>query len=236
MSPPLQVLVYGSMARMSCHRVHQALCLLTLAVAGAGFSVASARAADLGEQIRAVKAARSEVELRQRLEQLGFSRGLVDKAAAAKDAYGKSVFKLEQLKRAEMWEVNLDPDADKERVVQVLLKSESEMMQFTSLYLILVLDSQAQGGKVLTELVFELAGCDYIGDKPMILGFAPVPGKKYKEVRFEVKEATACGTTVEAVSRRDVLGWNEKSGRLDLSRGKGKSTDSVDRSKATESE
>ena len=139
------------MARMSCHRVHQALCLLTLAVAGAGFSVASARAADLGEQIRAVKAARSEVELRQRLEQLGFSRGLVDKAAAAKDAYGKSVFKLEQLKRAEMWEVNLDPDADKERVVQVLLKSESEMMQFTSLYLILVLDSQAQGGKVLTE-------------------------------------------------------------------------------------
>jgi len=175
--PPLQALVYGSMARMSCHRVHQALCLLTLAVAGAGFSVASARAADLGEQIRAVKAARSEVELRQRLEQLGFSRGLVDKAAAAKDAYGKSVFKLEQLKRAEMWEVNLDPDADKERVVQVLLKSESEMMQFTSLYLILVLDSQAQGGKVLTELVFELAGCDYIGDKPMILGFAPVPGR-----------------------------------------------------------
>jgi hypothetical protein len=224
------------MARMSCHRVHQALCLLTLAVAGAGFSVASARAADLGEQIRAVKAARSEVELRQRLEQLGFSRGLVDRAAAAKDAYGKSVFKLEQLKRAEMWEVNLDLDADKERVVQVLLKSESEMMQFTSLYLILVLDSQAQGGKVLTELVFELAGCDYIGDKPMILGFATVPGKKYKEVRFEVKEATACGTTVEAVSRRDVLGWNEKSGRLDLSRGKGKSTDSVDRSKATESE
>jgi|GEM_PF-6916942 uncharacterized cupredoxin-like copper-binding protein len=224
------------MARMSCHRVHQALCLLTLAVAGAGFSVASARAADLGEQIRAVKAARSEVELRQRLEQLGFSRGLVDKAAAAKDAYGKSVFKLEQLKRAEMWEVNLDPDADKERVVQVLLKSESEMMQFTSLYLILVLDSQAQGGKVLTELVFELAGCDYIGDKPMILGFAPVPGKKYKEVRFEVKEATACGTTVEAVSRRDVLGWNEKSGRLELSRGKGKRTDSVDRLKATESE
>jgi hypothetical protein len=160
----------------------------------------------------------------------------VDKAAAAKDAYGKSVFKLEQLKRAEMWEVNLDPDADKERVVQVLLKSESEMMQFTSLYLILVLDSQAQGGKVLTELVFELAGCDYIGDKPMILGFAPVPGKKYKEVRFEVKEATACGTTVEAVSRRDVLGWNEKSGRLELSRGKGKRTDSVDRLKATESE
>lgn len=212
------------------------MCLLTLAVAGAGFSVASARAADLGEQIRAVKAARSEVELRQRLEQLGFSRGLVDKAAAAKDAYGKSVFKLEQLKRAEMWEVNLDPDADKERVVQVLLKSESEMMQFTSLYLILVLDSQAQGGKVLTELVFELAGCDYIGDKPMILGFAPVPGKKYKEVRFEVKEATACGTTVEAVSRRDVLGWNEKSGRLELSRGKGKRTDSVDRLKATESE
>jgi hypothetical protein len=224
------------MARMSCHRVHQALCLLTLAVAGAGFPVASARAADLGEQIRAVKAARSEVELRQRLEQLGFSRGLVDKAAAAKDAYGKSVFKLEQLKRAEMWEVNLNPDADKERVVQVLLKSESEMMQFTSLYLILVLNSQAQGGKVLTELVFELAGCDYIGDKPMILGFAPVPGKKYKEVRFEVKEATACGTTVEAVARRDVLGWNEKLGRLELSRGKDKRTDSVDRLKATESE
>ena len=187
-------------------------------------------------RFRAVKASRSEVELRQRLEQLGFSRGLVDKAAAVKDPYGKAVFKLEQLKRAEMWEVNLDPDADKERVVQVLLKTESEMMQFTSLYLILVLDAQAQGGKVLTELVFELAGCDYIGEQTMTLGFAPVPGKKYKEVRFEVKEATACGTTVEAVRRRDVLGWNEKSGRLELSRGKGKSTDSIDRLKATESE
>ena len=199
-------------------------------------SVSAARAADLGEQIRAVKASRSEVELRQRLEQLGFSRGLLDKAAAVKDPYGKAVFKPEQLTRAEMWEVNLDPDADKERVVQVLLKTESDMMQFTSLYLILVLDSQAQGGKVLTDLVFELAGCDYIGEQTMTLGFAPVLKKTYKEVRFEVKEATACGTTVEAVRRRDVLGWNEKSGRLEISRGKGKSTDTIDRLKATESE
>jgi hypothetical protein len=217
------------MSRPFAHRVR---CLLTLAVAGACFSIPSARAADLGEQIRAVKASRSEVELRQRLEQLGFSRGLVDKAAAVKDAYGKAVFKLGFLKRAEMWDVNLDPDADKERVVQVLLQSPAEMMQFTSVYLILALDAQAQGGKVLTELVFELAGCDYIGDKTMTLGFAPVPKKKYQEVRFEVKEATSCGTTVEAVSRRDVILWNEKSGRLEVGRGKGKSTGSVDRMKA----
>jgi hypothetical protein len=39
-------------------------------------------------------------------------------------------------------------------------------------------------------------------------------------------------TTVEAVSRRDVLLWNEKSGRLEVSRGKGQSTGSVDRMKA----
>ena len=45
--------------------------------------------------------------------------------------------------------MNLDPDADKERVVQVLLKSESEMMQFTSVYLILVLCGQP--GKVNRE-------------------------------------------------------------------------------------
>jgi hypothetical protein len=207
-----------------------------LAAAIVGFSVSSARAADLGEQIRAVKASRSEVELRQRLEQLGFSRGLLDKAAAVKNPYGKALFKWGQLKRAEMWEVNLDPDADKERVVQVLLKTESEMMQFTSLYLILVLDAQAQGGKVLTELVFELTGCDYVGEQTMTLGFAPVPKKQYKEVRFEVKEATSCGTTVEAVTRRDVIWWNEKSGRMEISRGKSKSTDSIDRFKATESE
>ena len=212
------------------------LCFLTLVVAGACLSVSAARAADLGEQIRAVKASHSEVELRQRLEQLGFSRGLLDKAAAVKDAYGKAVFKLGQLKRAEMWEANLDPDADKERVVQVLLKSESEMMQFTSVYLILVLDAQAQGGKVLTELVFELAGCDYIGEQTMTLGFAPVPGKKYKEVRFEVTEATSCGTTVDADRRRDVLAWNEKSGCLEISRGKGRSTGTIDRLKAATDE
>jgi len=224
------------MARMSCLCARRTWFLFTLAVAGACLSIPSARAADLSEQIRAVNASRSEVELRQRLEQLGFSPGLVDKAAAVKDAYGKAVFQLGHLRRVEMWEVNLDPDADKERVVQVLLKSESEMMQFTSVYLILALHAEAQGGKVLTELLFELAGCDTIGDKTMTLAFVPVPKKKYKEVHFDVKEATSCGTTVEAVSRRDVLVWNEKSGRLEIKRGKDKSAGSVDRMKAAESE
>jgi hypothetical protein len=47
--------------------------------------------------------------------------------------------------------------------MQVLLQSESEMMRFTSVYLILAIDAQAQGGKVLTELAFELAGARRAG-------------------------------------------------------------------------
>jgi hypothetical protein len=185
----------------------------------------------LAADLKLLKAAPSTAVLRQRLLAVGFSGDLLDQVATRKGPGDDRLFSLPGLKRAESWQVDLDPDKDAEQVVQVLFQSETQAMEFKTAYLILVRDAPAQDGrvgKVLGEYLFDVDGCDYASDKPMTLSFAPARGKRWKQVRFTVGRATSCGTYVEIATRRDVLAWNEKRGRLELSRGK-EDTAGVDR-------
>ena len=182
----------------------------------------AARAADVFAELRALRTAPSVDELRGRLLALGFSVSAINRAAAFHDPQGEVVFSADTLKRAESWDVNLDPDREPELVIQVSWQYENQNMEFNTFYLILVLDAKEQGGKVLGEYVFDLTGCDYARDKPLTLTFAAIPGKPYKEIRFNVGEATSCGTYVEIMSHREVLSWSEKLGRLEFVKGKPK--------------
>jgi hypothetical protein len=186
---------------------------------------------NLASELKLLKAAPSAAELRKRLLAVGFSSDLIEKVAALRGPSDEGLFSTHALKRAESWQANLDPDKDPEQVVQVLFQSETQAMEFKTAYLILLLDAPAQGGRagrVLGEYLFDVDGCDYASDKPMTLSFSPARGKRWKEVRFTVEQATSCGTYVEIATRRDVVAWNEKRGRMELSRGKAK-TDGVDR-------
>lgn len=162
------------------------------------------------------------------LESIGFSHGLVAQAAASHGPEEQSLLTADRLKRAESWQVNLDPDKDRERVVQVWFQSEAPLMAFKAVFLILVLDADSQGGRPLGEYLFALDGCTYASDKAMTLAFAPARDKPYQEIRFAVDRATSCGTYVEITSRRDVVAFDEKTARLQMTRGKEKA-DGVDR-------
>lgn len=206
-------------------------CLLSLGASLLLF-VASAQAQELAARLRDLKPA-TGAQMAKRLEAVGFSQGLVAQAAALHGPEDEPLLTADRLERAESWQVNLDPDKSRERVVQVWFQSEAPIMAFKAVFLILVLDADDQGGLPLGEYLFDLDGCAYASEKTMTLSFAAARGKPYQEIRFVVDRATSCGTYVEITSRRDVLAFDPKTARLQLTRGKEKA-DGVDRLKLVE--
>lgn len=172
--------------------------LIAIFVASVKFTNASPPKTPLAH----LKSADSPEGVRSALLALGVPTKTLDSLEAGNSLPGPA-----ELKRAESFKANLDGDAAKETVTQVVFESPigGSVPDVPLLYFILVHKGKAEGAPAFFKLI-ESYSCGYAGQGGMKFAFK---GRARKDVIISLKVFTGCGISISSYDEVDTLRYEK---------------------------
>ncbi len=171
---------------------------LAAAFIASAFAMAASAKTQLDDPLPRLKAARTPRDLRAALLDLGVPAKVLDSLQA-----DTGIFASSKLKRAESFQANLDGDAEKETVTQILFEGAASGTadERPRLYLVLVHDGKARGAPAAFR-TFDLPYCGYADQGGMTFAFK---GGARKDIVFTQKVIESCGMQVAGRDQIDTL-------------------------------